>query len=127
MRLLREISKVPNLSSALPTVQDVTDQAFKQPFLAETFYSNPFVSNGIDVVDTRILFVTAEYYVGHGPLSLAEGDEVWLLNGGRAPFILRKAEGGRYRLVGEAYLHGAMYGELMTDDVRSRIGPVEII
>ncbi|RYP79497.1 hypothetical protein DL770_006636 [Monosporascus sp. CRB-9-2] len=127
MRLLWKISQVATLSSALPTVQEVTDQGIKISDFSRIFSNHPFTKRDIGVMSDRIPFVTAEYYVGHGPQSLVEGDEVWLLNGGRAPFILRKAEGGRYRLVGEAYLHGAMYGELMAEDVISRIGPVEII
>ena len=31
--------------------------------------------------------------------------------GGALPLILRPAEGGRYSLVGEAYIHGNMDGE----------------
>ncbi|OCL05183.1 hypothetical protein AOQ84DRAFT_299424, partial [Glonium stellatum] len=38
------------------------------------------------------------------------GDVVCILFGADVPFILRKTETG-YRLVGESYVHGIMYGE----------------
>jgi hypothetical protein len=52
--------------------------------------------------------------LGTGPRSLRAGDEVWVLAGASVPMVLRQADGGghgaRYRLVGEAYVHGAMQG-----------------
>jgi hypothetical protein len=33
--------------------------------------------------------------------------------GGDLPFVLRPVGGGRWRLLGEAYMHKAMDGELM--------------
>ncbi|KAE8446732.1 hypothetical protein EG329_011637 [Mollisiaceae sp. DMI_Dod_QoI] len=61
----------------------------------------------------RRLFRTKENYLGIGPQSLEEGDEVWVLAGARVPFILRRDGKGdeKWRLVGEAYVHGIMNGE----------------
>ena len=39
------------------------------------------------------------------------GDSVWLLQGAKVPHILRETEGGRYILVGEAYIYGIMLRE----------------
>lgn len=39
---------------------------------------------------------------------------MWILRNARIPFLLRPvAETGRYRLVGEVYVHGIMRGEAM--------------
>jgi hypothetical protein len=42
------------------------------------------------------------------------GDEVCILNGGAVPFVLRKRDSDKgklmYTFVGEAYIHGIMYG-----------------
>ncbi len=39
-------------------------------------------------------------------------DEVWLLEGGRTPFLLRRIHGSHeYKFLGEAYIHGIMHGE----------------
>lgn len=57
-------------------------------------------------------------YIGLGAHPTQEGDQIWVLPGGRVPFVLRpvrsESDGAtRYRLVGEAYIHGIMYGEVM--------------
>lgn len=63
----------------------------------------------------RRLFMTGSGLFGLGSMSLGQDsnskDEVWILMGARVPFILRKVEGNRYKIVGEAYVHGIMYGE----------------
>ena len=62
---------------------------------------------------TRRLFATRGGYLGKGTQALREGDEIWLLKGAEVPFILRKVAGtNRHRLVGHAYVHGIMYGEM---------------
>ncbi len=63
----------------------------------------------------RHLFVTDDGYVGAAPLGTERGDQVWVLSGCNIPFLLRKITGGHYRVVGECYIHGCMYGEIMQD------------
>lgn len=59
----------------------------------------------------RRLFATHGSRLGVGPYTLEIGDEVWLLAGSQVPLILR-SHGDGYRLIGEAYMDGAMTGEL---------------
>ncbi len=42
------------------------------------------------------------------------GDVVCLLRGGDVPFVLRRLSSGNgcYQLIGEAYVHGIMQGEI---------------
>jgi hypothetical protein len=51
-----------------------------------------------------------------------EGDVVFLIRGAEVPFVLRPLgkENGRkrFQLVGEAYIHGFMDGEIMKRDYR---------
>lgn len=61
----------------------------------------------------RLLFATSIHKIGVGPLPTKVDDEVWILSGARFPFILRPLENGRHELVGEAYVHGIMYGEAL--------------
>ena len=61
----------------------------------------------------RRLFITTQKWFGLGPENLRPNDEVWLLKHAKVPFILRPY-GGQYQLVGEAYVHGIMFGELVT-------------
>ncbi|KIX92053.1 uncharacterized protein Z520_12207 [Fonsecaea multimorphosa CBS 102226] len=69
----------------------------------------------------RRLFRTKDMLLlGTGPQSLRVGDEVWILAGGKVPYILRPIKSGTdgeyvgektHRLVGEAYVHGVMHGD----------------
>ncbi|KAK7956549.1 uncharacterized protein PG986_005771 [Apiospora aurea] len=51
-------------------------------------------------------------------LSCRVGDEVWLLAGSDVPVVLRRQGDGnaRFRVVGPAYVDGAMYGKMWADD-----------
>lgn len=49
--------------------------------------------------------------LGTGLPSARSGDEIWFLHGASAPVILRPLLNGSYRFMGEAYVHGVMYGE----------------
>ena len=61
----------------------------------------------------RRLFRTHSGYLGIGPQSLQIGDVVSIVPGSIVPFLLRKVQDNRYRLVGEAYVHGIMHGEAL--------------
>lgn len=63
----------------------------------------------------RSFFVTEKGYFGLGPHILRRGDVCHILKGARVPFMLRKADEGAYKLVGEAYVHGIMNGELVVN------------
>ncbi|KAF4331809.1 hypothetical protein FBEOM_14418 [Fusarium beomiforme] len=57
-------------------------------------------------------------YLGMGFESSEIGDELWIVSGGPTPLVLRNMGGpDEYCLIGEAYVHGAMQGEAVTDDV----------
>ncbi|KAI0541869.1 heterokaryon incompatibility protein-domain-containing protein [Xylaria digitata] len=58
----------------------------------------------------RKLLLTDDGYVGLGPGLTEEGDLVCLLSGLVMPIILRPTDKG-YQVVGEAYVHGIMFGE----------------
>lgn len=62
----------------------------------------------------RRFFTSAGGYFGLGPSCTEQGDVCAILFGADVPFLLRPtAISGRYRLVGEVYMHGAMYGEVV--------------
>jgi hypothetical protein len=74
----------------------------------------------------RMMFHTDTGFIGLGPRNMREGDEVCILQGGRVPYILRRvpseaSEGesqsrDEWNLVGECYVSGIMYGELVEGD-----------
>jgi len=51
-------------------------------------------------------------YMGLVPADTREGDVLVVFLGSKVPHVLRKAEGARYTLIGEAYVHGLMDGEV---------------
>ena len=58
----------------------------------------------------RRAFVCAGGRVGLGPVETAPGDRVVVVCGAPMPFVVREGLDGKTRLVGEAYVHGAMEG-----------------
>jgi hypothetical protein len=58
----------------------------------------------------RSYFTTKKGYMGIGSNALETGDIVYVLFGGKVPYILRP-KNGYYQLVGDAYVHGIMEGE----------------
>ncbi|KAI1311478.1 heterokaryon incompatibility protein-domain-containing protein [Xylaria venustula] len=61
----------------------------------------------------RKLFLTEDGYFGLGPEIIKQGDLVCVLSGLVMPIILRPMDRG-YRVIGEAYIHGIMFGEAFT-------------
>lgn len=53
---------------------------------------------------------------GWGVDSIEAGDKVCILNGASAPFVLRPVEDDSHILIGDAYIHGLMYGEGVKDE-----------
>jgi len=59
-------------------------------------------------------FLGVKGYVGQAPDHVEEGDIAVIFLGAKFPYILRKLEDDIYRFIGEAYVHGIMYGEFFT-------------
>jgi hypothetical protein len=81
-------------------------------------YSMRYLVGMMDAAFDRRLFATGKKYIGLAPASTQVGDLVCVLLGGHTPFLLRPCEEyrGRYRLVGECYIHGIMHGEALQHD-----------
>jgi hypothetical protein len=60
----------------------------------------------------RCLFVTSTEMLGIGPQAMIPGDVVVMLHGGQMPFVLRPADHGLWRLVGECYLYDVNEGRV---------------
>jgi hypothetical protein len=69
-----------------------------------TFDARPFLAEG--------------GFVGLCPMEAKAGDIVAVLLGGNVPFVLRKRGEGGYEVVGEAYVHGIMDGEVLEDNFK---------
>ncbi|KAK4182526.1 heterokaryon incompatibility protein-domain-containing protein [Podospora australis] len=65
----------------------------------------------------RSLFTTADGWLGIClDETTEEGDEVWVLEGGAVPYVLKKKPDGTRRFCGESYVHGVMSGELVNGE-----------
>jgi hypothetical protein len=65
------------------------------------------------VTEDRRPFISANDILGIAPAAAEVGDVVCILLGANVPFVLRAESGGRYRLLGEAYVHGIMDGQFL--------------
>lgn len=69
----------------------------------------------------RKMFVTQGGFLGFGPRHLDVGDQVWILQGGLVPFLLRPyfrdtLSNNRYRLIAPSYVDEIMDGEVAGED-----------
>ena len=64
--------------------------------------------------ELRAFCLTEKGFVGLVPSIVRERDFICLFQDGQVPFILRETA-GRYRWLGEAYIHGIMFGEALRD------------
>lgn len=66
------------------------------------------------ISNNRCLFKTKTGYLGVGPSLSREGDRVVLAKGGMVPLVLRAVDNTKvkWELVGDAYIHGIMRGEI---------------
>lgn len=62
----------------------------------------------------RIFMTSKKGYMGLVPRETEEGDLICIVKGGWVPLILRKKD-DYFLMIGEAYVHGAMYGGLIVD------------
>lgn len=76
----------------------------------------------------RQLFQSTRGYLGIVPTTAQSGDEIMFLQVSPVPYVFRKTEQpGEYKLIGEAYVHGVMYGELWEEGVRPEWSPVNVV
>ncbi|KAH6651675.1 heterokaryon incompatibility protein-domain-containing protein [Truncatella angustata] len=67
------------------------------------------------MVANQSFFTTKMGLMGTGHVDTQPGDEVWVLRGGKIPFVLRPSENDgetEYTFIGQGYVQGAMQGEI---------------
>lgn len=117
-----------------------SDAAIPEDSLSESLIEDPLSKLVHFIASGRRLLETEKGYLGLGSAASEVDDEVWLIRGCRMPLLLRKipvdtshddnstnTNGEKYVLVGEAYVHGIMYGELMTSDFTPRCQTVSVV
>ncbi|KAG4431577.1 hypothetical protein IFR05_012941 [Cadophora sp. M221] len=61
-------------------------------------------------------FVTMKGFVGLAPKHAEKGDVIVIFPGAKFPYVLRRCTDGMFVLIGEAFVHGLMYGEWAMND-----------
>lgn len=91
-------------------IQSVTFRTNELSLASRYTYGEFFKEYGTN----RRFFTSVGGYFGLGPSCMEQGDVCAVLFGADVPFILRPTEiGETFRLVGQAYMHGVMYGEVV--------------
>ncbi|MCJ1400343.1 hypothetical protein MMC11_003548 [Xylographa trunciseda] len=81
-------------------------------------------------VKNRQFFITSGKYIGMAPWFALPGDKIAIFAGAETPFILRRSgddDDEKYRVVADCYLHGFMYGELLSEELLSTMQRITII
>lgn len=74
------------------------------------------------------LFHSTSGYLGIVRTAAQPGDEIFFVPGHTVPFVFRETDqAGEYELVGEAYVHGVMYGELWKEGLQPEWKPVTLV
>lgn len=63
----------------------------------------------------RLVRLQGQGGVGAAPEMAQVGDVLCLLHGARVPYVMRKSEDGKFRLVGEAFVDGLRIGNLLLE------------
>jgi hypothetical protein len=61
----------------------------------------------------RTILALEEHTLGLGPPNTEPGDVICILHGSKLPIVLRR-QGDRWRLIGQCYVDGIMFGEAVT-------------
>ncbi|KAG8162960.1 hypothetical protein KVR01_007438 [Diaporthe batatas] len=106
---MRDMERLQDLSASFSRMDIEDDEDAFGTFCQRVLHS----------MATRRLFIADTGHVGCGESELCVGDVIAVVAGSSVPFLLRPISDGRYVLIGEAYVHGIMFGEhAMKPDVK---------
>ena len=82
----------------------------------------------VTALNNHAVFITLQGYLGLGPALTEVGDSVVIFGGSQTPFVMREIGSAGddglekdFCILGDCYLHGFMYGELLTDAHRAAV------
>lgn len=118
---LREIASDED-AYLVPTAEDIKFR--RAGFQQDVFH---FMAKLKRFYSSRCLWLTHRCRrLGLGSQQTRAGDQVWLLSGGRTPFVLRPIDGSEcFEFVGECYVHGWMHGEVAPDTRKEKKSKIE--
>ncbi|KAE9363365.1 HET-domain-containing protein [Stipitochalara longipes BDJ] len=89
------------------------------PYIVSRLFRKPrgdFLTHWRYVLFRRMIRTEKKGYIGLVSGDVRNGDEIWLLEGSKVPLIIRNQTEGYNQLIGDAYIHGIMYGEAFKID-----------
>ncbi|KAK1580031.1 heterokaryon incompatibility protein-domain-containing protein [Colletotrichum navitas] len=111
-----------------------TERASKETLSAYRALRAGEVAEGVkyaNIASIKLLrrrpFVCSSGLVGLGPIGMALGDSVWTVPGAKVPLVFRSARTSGFLVVGEAYVHGIMDGELRHVCPTAELQTVELV
>ncbi|KAF2830705.1 HET-domain-containing protein [Ophiobolus disseminans] len=112
------ITYPPSCSYLLPSnaeIQEAIDKSIKDPgYLKDLKHRASLYDVHYSHAMLLCPFITRCGYFGIGTQCLRKADTIWIVPGCPVPLILRRVEGSEHcRLVGGAYVHGFMNGEIL--------------
>lgn len=117
--------RIRSPAGILPLQQSLYDEGFP----SEKMVGSPDLQQHFDLMEITNLgrrpFMSKLGRIGLGPTELRPGDRVVVFCGIQMPFIARSAAGGRWRLVGDAYVYGIMDG--LQDVERCKVEAIDIV
>jgi hypothetical protein len=87
--------------------------------------TDTYFEHAMSVSNGKRPFNTSRGYIGLGPPQVQQDDIIAILYGANVPFLLRPCGDNRHELVGEAYVHGIMYGEYLEDNAHTEVFELE--
>ena len=78
----------------------------------------------IRITPERLPFVTMKGHLGLTSQCVRQGDVIAMIGGAQVPFVLRRCDSTKYKIVGEAYVDGIMDGEAAA---RSKWEHIELV
>lgn len=107
MTAMKDMGRLHDIEDSIRQMDVTTDETTK------------FGQRIFDTMDNRRLFLADTGHVGCGDARLSVDDFIVVIAGSNIPFLLRAGSDGTYNVIGEAYVHGIMFGEhAMKPDVK---------
>ncbi|CAM1503336.1 Fc.00g081120.m01.CDS01 [Cosmosporella sp. VM-42] len=71
----------------------------------------PMICSGVNGFD----------FLGMGPKEMEVGDRIFIMEGSHVPIVLRLGSNMVFQIVGEAYVYGMMYGEMVNGEIQNEM------
>ncbi|RGP76299.1 hypothetical protein FLONG3_5345 [Fusarium longipes] len=130
--VLEYLEKSVRIGFEMPTSGKILNQLFISQIAPKLYFKllgyiklhsidwSDMLSVGKSFTDIQWAFdhkiaITSSGYLCLVPWATESGDRIALLQGGRTPYVFRKAE-KKWNIIGDCYVHGIMSGEAWSDD-----------